>query len=197
MIVSRPTNRGVLDGRNQAPATVDRVWHRSSLSERFRCEAFATLESPGPQSAIIRSMFWLSRDSVSGPDAAVAWFVARLEPFARFLSGPDVSRATRWTGDEETRRRALLTLRAGRRLSVEIVDCDHVHYQAVVCPVRERPRSASAPPSRTNTPAPSDAKSIAEDERANERRGRGARQYRRIGRPGQGGPRPGLPGRGA
>ncbi|MFF4480216.1 hypothetical protein ACFY1A_24850 [Streptomyces sp. NPDC001520] len=84
-------------------------------------------------------MFWLNGVAVSGPEAAVAWVVDRLERFAQCLDGPDVSQAARWTGDEEARWRAVLALRVGKRLSFEVVDRDGVHYQAVVCPVRERP----------------------------------------------------------
>ncbi|MFD9603174.1 hypothetical protein [Streptomyces sp. NPDC059970] len=147
MIASRPPHHSVFDDLRQAAATIDRVWRLPPPSQLFRCEAFATLDSPERQSAIIRPMFWLSRVSVSGPEAAVGWVVDRLELFAQFLDGPDISRADRWAGDEEARWRALLALRTGRRLSFEVVDRDRVHYQAVVCPVRERPRGRPhAPP---------------------------------------------------
>lgn len=114
----------------------------------YWCEAFATLDSSDGRSAIIRPMFWLSKVSVVGPEAAVAWVVDRLELFAQLLDGPDIGRADRWTGDEEARWRALLALRAGKRLSFEVTDRDRVHYQAAVCPVRERPRARPHAPPR-------------------------------------------------
>ncbi|MGW6599403.1 hypothetical protein [Streptomyces sp. NPDC055036] len=147
MIASRPPHHGMFDDRRQAAASIDRVWRRPPTSQLFRCEAFAILDSPDRQSAIIRPLFWLSRVTVSGPEAAVAWAADRLELFAQFLDGPDISRAARWTGDEEARWRALLALRAGKRLSFEVVDRDGVHYQAVICPVRERPRARPHAPS--------------------------------------------------
>lgn len=139
MSASRPPHHGVFDDRRQAASTIDRGGPCPPSSQLFRCEAFATLDSPDRQSAIIRPMFWLNGVAVSGPEAAVAWVVDRLERFAQCLDGPDVSQAARWTGDEEARWRAVLALRVGKRLSFEVVDRDGVHYQAVVCPVRERP----------------------------------------------------------
>lgn len=147
MIASRQPHHGVFENRRQAAATIDRVWRRPPPSPLFRCEAFATLDSPDGRSAIIRPMFWLSRLCVAGPEAAVAWVVDRLELFAQLLDGPDIGRADRWTSDEEARWRALLALRAGKRLSFEVTDHDRVHYQAVVYPVPERPRARPhAPP---------------------------------------------------
>ncbi|MGK3106115.1 hypothetical protein [Streptomyces sp. WAC05858] len=147
MSASRPPHHGVFDDRRQTAATIARGGRCPPSSQLFRCEAFATLDIPDRQSAIIRPMFWLSRVAVSGPEAAVAWVVDRLERFTQLLDGPDVSQAARWAGDEEALWRALLALRAGKRLSFEVVDADGVHYQTVVCPVRERPRARShAPP---------------------------------------------------
>ncbi|MFE2032852.1 DUF5999 family protein [Streptomyces scopuliridis] len=135
----------MFDDRRQAATTIDRVWRRPP--QLIRCEAFATLDSPDRQSAIIRTLFWLSRVTVSGPEAAVAWAIDRLERFAQFLDGADIGRAARWTGDEEARWRALPALRTGKRLSFEVVDRDGVHYQAVIYPVRERPYARPhAPP---------------------------------------------------
>ncbi|WP_055546284.1 hypothetical protein [Streptomyces sp. NBRC 110028] len=93
MSASRPPHHGAFDDRRQAATTIARGERCPPSSQLFRCEAFATLDSPDRQSAIIRPMFWLSRVTVSGPEAAVAWVVDRLERFAQLLDGPDVSHA--------------------------------------------------------------------------------------------------------